>query len=276
MLKHVSAPLNTQRRALEHQTKPNLERFQLNFLLKTIWQDKCSESLSINQKEKWKNKNKSLKVKIKQRTQNSQCLPQIQKTEGVFGWAVRTKPKINTDQSVWNKAEAQIFYRLVLKNTKRKRRWKSKRGWHWQIQGGQIKEQTLMKGGAPDPSDKVKKVHQNITQIYTPNKEINAPLYYFNGILLSSVVSWQALTSTLGEGRPFKGSLGIHNPLLSVSEVVNEPVAAVEAVSTWKAPRLRAREWVCVTADTSQQAAQVKDSRLISLLTTNQYSRKVS
>lgn len=46
-----------------------------------------------------------------------------------------------------------------------------------------------MKGGAPDPSDKVKKVHQNITQIHTTTKEINVPLYYFYGILLSSVVS---------------------------------------------------------------------------------------
>lgn len=114
-----------------------------------------------------------------------------------------------------------------------------------------------MKGGAPDPSDKVKKIHQNITQIYTTNTEMKA-LYYFYGILLTSVVSWQASTSTLGEDRPLKGSSGIRNHLLSVCEVVNEPVAAVEGVSTWKAPGLRARERVCATADTSQQAAQVK------------------
>lgn len=52
------------------------------------------------------------------------------------------------------------------------------------------------------------------------------------GSCYTLVVSCQASTSTLGEGRPLGGSSGIRNHLLSVCEVVNEPVAAVEAVST--------------------------------------------
>lgn len=136
---------------------------------------------------------------------------------------------------MWNKTEAQIFHRLVLKNTRRKRRWKSKRGWHWQIQWGQTKEeQNLMKGDSSDLADKVMTVNYTTLQKYT---------LAINKYIIVNTDRPQ--TSTLREEWPLKGSSRLLKHSLTVCEVVNETVAA-EAVSTWKPPLKSQGELACV------------------------------